>query len=316
MARYIARRVLLTIPTLLLASILIFLLLRLIPGDPATIVAGSDATPEQVAAVRLDLGLDRPLIVQYVTWLNRALHGDFGRSLIGKYPVWDQIKRAYPATLELTVAALLLALLLAVPTGLLAALRPRSWVDRTIGALNAFAIGIPNFLLGILLILAFALTIPILPVGGRVSVLEDPTAGLKTLVLPAITLAIGIAAVLSRFIRGALLEVLSEDYVRTARAKGLGERAVVSRHALRNALIPVVTVLGLQIGRLLGGAVIVEAVFAWPGMGRLAVQAILTRDYTIVQATLLLLVTAFVVINLLVDIAYGFIDPRVRVRAS
>ena len=316
MARYIARRVLLAVPTLLLASLLIFLLLRLIPGDPATIVAGSDATPEQVAAVRRDLGLDQSLVVQYATWLGRVQRGNFGLSQIGKYPVWDQIARAYPATLELTAVALLLALLLAVPTGLLAALRPRSWVDRAISALNAIAIGIPNFLLGILLILAFALTIPILPVGGRVPVLEDPVAGLKTLVLPAITLAIGVAAVLSRFVRGAMLEVLSEDYVRTARAKGLGESAVVLRHALRNALIPVVTVLGLQIGRLLGGAVIVEAVFAWPGMGRLAVQAILTRDYTIVQATLLLLVTAFVVINLLVDIAYGFIDPRVRVRAS
>ena len=316
MARYIARRVLLAVPTLLLASIAIFLLLRLSPGDPATIVAGGDATPEQVAAVRHDLGLDQSLIVQYFTWLNRALHGNFGLSLIGKYPVWDQIARAYPATLELTAAALLLALILAVPTGIVAALRPRSWIDRAIGALNAFAIGIPNFLLGILLILAFALTVPILPVGGRVAVTEDPGAGLKTLALPAITLAIGVAAVLSRFIRGAMLEVLGEDFVRTARAKGLGERAVVSRHALRNALIPVVTVLGLQIGRLLGGAVIVEAVFAWPGMGRLAVQAILTRDYTIVQATLLLLVTAFVVINLLVDIAYGLIDPRVRVRTA
>jgi len=316
MARFIARRVLLAIPTLLFASILIFLLLRLIPGDPATVIAGSDATPAQVAAVRHDLGLDAPLVVQYVTWLNRALHGNFGRSLIGKYPVWDQVKRAYPATLELSVAAMLLALLIAVPTGLIAALHPRSWVDRTISALNAFVIGIPNFLLGILLILAFALTIPILPVGGRVPVLEDPGAGLKTLVLPAFTLAVGIAAVLSRFIRGAMLEVLNEDYIRTARAKGLRGRAVISRHALRNALIPVVTVLGLQIGRLLGGAVIVEAVFAWPGMGRLAVQAILTRDYTIVQATLLLLVTAFVFINLLVDIAYGLIDPRVRARAS
>jgi len=316
MARFIARRVLLAIPTLLFASILIFLLLRLIPGDPATILAGGDATPAQVAAVRHDLGLDAPLVVQYVTWLNRALHGNFGRSLIGKYPVWDQVKRAYPATLELSIAAMLLALLIAVPTGLIAALHPRSWVDRTISALNAFAIGIPNFLLGILLILAFALTVPILPVGGRVPVLEDPAAGLKTLVLPAFTLAVGIAAVLSRFIRGAMLEVLNEDYIRTARAKGLRGRAVISRHALRNALIPVVTVLGLQIGRLLGGAVIVEAVFAWPGMGRLAVQAILTRDYTIVQATLLLLVTAFVFINLLVDIAYGLIDPRVRARAS
>jgi ABC-type dipeptide/oligopeptide/nickel transport system permease component len=315
MLRYIIRRVVMALPTLILASLAIFLILHLIPGDPAAIVAGGDATPAQVAAVRKDLGLDKPLVAQYAIWIGHVLRGNFGNSLIGKYPVWDQIKRAYPATLELTIAALLLALLLAVPLGILAALHPRSWLDRAISAFNAFAIGIPNFLLGILLILIFSLNFLHLPVGGRVPVLEDLGAGLKTLLLPAVTLSVGITAVLTRFIRSALLEVLNEDYIRTARAKGLPGAAVVRRHALRNALIPVITVLGIQVGRLLGGAVIVEAVFAWPGMGRLAVQAILTRDYTIVQAALLLLVTAFIVVNLIVDIAYGFLDPRVRVRA-
>jgi ABC-type dipeptide/oligopeptide/nickel transport system permease component len=302
------------LPTLVLASMAIFLILHLIPGDPAAIIAGGDATPAQVAAVRKDLGLDRPLVVQYAIWSGHVLHGNFGNSLIGKYPVWDQIKHAYPATLELTIAALILALLVAVPLGILAALHPRSWLDRAISAFNAFAIGIPNFLLGILLILIFSLNVLHLPVGGRVPLTEDPGAGLKSLILPAVTLSVGIAAVLTRFIRSALLEVLTEDYIRTARAKGLPGSAVIRRHALRNALIPVITVLGIQVGRLLGGAVIVEAVFAWPGMGRLAVQAILTRDYTIVQAALLLLVTAFIIVNLIVDIAYGFLDPRVRVQ--
>ncbi len=314
MLRYITRRVLMALPTLVLASMAIFLILHLIPGDPAAIIAGGDATPAQVAAVRKDLGLDRPLVVQYAIWSGHVLHGNFGNSLIGKYPVWDQIKHAYPATLELTIAALILALLVAVPLGILAALHPRSWLDRAISAFNAFAIGIPNFLLGILLILIFSLNVLHLPVGGRVPLTEDPSAGLKSLILPAVTLSVGIAAVLTRFIRSALLEVLTEDYIRTARAKGLPGSAVIRRHALRNALIPVITVLGIQVGRLLGGAVIVEAVFAWPGMGRLAVQAILTRDYTIVQAALLLLVTAFIIVNLIVDIAYGFLDPRVRVQ--
>ena len=314
MVRYIIRRVVMALPTLVLASLAIFLILHLIPGDPAAIVAGADATPAQLAAVRTDLGLDKPLVVQYARWLGQVLHGNFGTSLIGKYPVGDQIRRAYPATLDLTLAALLLALLLALPLGLLAALHPRSPLDRAISAFNAVAVGIPNFLLGILLILLFSLHVLHLPVGGRVPLTDDPAAGLKALLLPAVTLALGIAAVLTRFLRSALLEVLSEDYVRTARAKGLRGGAVIRRHALRNALIPVITVLGIQIGRLLGGAVIVEAVFAWPGMGRLAVQAILTRDYPMVQAALLLLVTAFIVINLIVDIAYGLLDPRVRVQ--
>lgn len=313
---YILRRIGLTLPTLLLASVAIFLLLRLIPGDPVVLVAGSDATPEQVQAVRRDLGLDRPLPAQYATWLGRVVRGDFGRSLIGRNDIRAQIARAYPATLELTVAAMTITLLVAGPLGLAAALHPRSWLDRAISGFNALALGVPGFWLGILLLLLFGLIFPILPPGGRVPLTDDPVGGLKTLLLPALTLASGLAAVLTRFIRSALLEVLGEDYVRTARAKGLHERVVVRRHALRNALIPVVTVLGLQIGRLLGGAVVIESVFAWPGMGRLTVQGIISRDYLVVQATLLLLVTSFILVNLIVDIAYGFIDPRVRVGAG
>lgn len=313
MIGYIVRRIATTIPTLVFASLAIFLLLRLIPGDPAIVIAGSDASPEQVAAVREELGLNRPLPVQYGVWLGRALRGDFGESLIGRYEVGEQIARAYPATVELSVAGLAIAILIALPLGLLAALHPRSWLDRAVSSFTALALGIPNFWLGILLLLLFTLRFPILPPGGREPLLANPMEGLRFLLLPALTLGIGIAAVLTRFIRSALLEVLVEDYVRTARAKGIREAVVVRRHALRNALIPVITVLGIQVGRLLGGAVLVEAVFAWPGMGRLAVQAIVSRDYIVVQAALLLLVAAFIVVNLIVDIAYGFLDPRTRV---
>nr|MBA3414252.1 ABC transporter permease [Chloroflexia bacterium] len=227
--------------------------------------------------------------------------------------IGEQIALAYPATLELSVAAMALALLVAAPLGLLAALHPRSWLDRAISGFTALALGLPGFWLGILLLLLFALFWPILPPGGRVPLAEDPVQGLRTLLLPAVTLATGIAAVLTRFIRSALLETLGEDYVRTARAKGIREGVIMRRHALRNALIPVVTVLGLQVGRLLGGAVIIESVFAWPGMGRLTVQGIISRDYLVVQATLLLLVASFIFVNLAVDILYGFIDPRATV---
>jgi len=310
---YILRRILLATPTLILASVAIFLFLRLIPGDPVALVAGADATPDQVQAVRRELGLDRPLPVQYVIWLGGVVRGDFGRSLIGRNDIGEQIALAYPATLELSVAAMALALLVAAPLGLLAALHPRSWLDRAISGFTALALGLPGFWLGILLLLLFALFWPILPPGGRVPLAEDPVQGLRTLLLPAVTLATGIAAVLTRFIRSALLETLGEDYVRTARAKGIREGVIMRRHALRNALIPVVTVLGLQVGRLLGGAVIIESVFAWPGMGRLTVQGIISRDYLVVQATLLLLVASFIFVNLAVDILYGFIDPRATV---
>jgi len=290
----------------------VFLVLRLAPGDPAQYVAGPDAPPDALEAVRRDLGLDQPWPVQYVLWLARAVRGDFGRSFISRYPVWDLILQGLPATIELAVAAFVLSLVLGVLLGVASALTEGKAVDFAVSVFNALALGIPNFWLGLILIIAFALLLGWLPPSGHVDFLERPLESSRFLLLPAVTLAVQLAAVLARFLRSALLEVLREDYVRTARAKGLPEKRVIGGHALRNALIPLVTVLGIQFGRLLGGAVIVEAVFAWPGLGTLAVTAVTARDYTVVQGVLMLLVTAFVVINLIVDILYGVLDPTVR----
>jgi peptide/nickel transport system permease protein len=290
----------------------VFLLLRLAPGDPAQYVAGPDAPPDALEAVRRELGLDQSWPVQYVLWLAKAVRGDFGRSLISRYPVWDLILQGLPATIELAVAAFLLSLVLGVLLGVASALAEGRFVDFAVSVFNALALGIPNFWLGLILIIAFALLLGWLPPSGHVDFLESPLESSRFLLLPAITLAVQLAAVLARFLRSALLEVLREDYVRTARAKGLPEKRVIGGHALRNALIPLVTVLGIQFGRLLGGAVIVEAVFAWPGLGTLAVTAVTARDYAVVQGVLMLLVTAFVGINLLVDILYGVLDPTVR----
>jgi peptide/nickel transport system permease protein len=311
-ASYILRRLLQTLPVLFLTSVAVFLVLRLAPGDPAQYVAGPDAPPDTVEAVRRELGLDKPWPVQYVLWLARAVRGDFGRSLISRYPVWDLILQGLPATIELAVAAFVLSLVLGVLLGVASALSEGRFVDFAVSIFNALALGIPNFWLGLILIIAFALLLGWLPPSGHVDFLESPLESSRFLLLPAITLALQLAAVLARFLRSALLDVLREDYVRTARAKGLPEKRVIGAHALRNALIPLVTVLGIQFGRLLGGAVIVEAVFAWPGLGTLAVTAVTARDYAVVQGVLMLLVTAFVGINLLVDILYGVLDPTVR----
>jgi ABC-type dipeptide/oligopeptide/nickel transport system permease component len=310
--KFIVRRLAQAVPVAFLASIAIFLLLRLIPGDPADVLAGPDARPEVVQAIRQDLGLEQPLPVQYVIWLSHIVRGDLGRSALSKLPVADLIARRIPATLELAVAAMLLALAIALPTGIIAAIRQRGPADILISSLNGVLIAIPNFWFGILAIMLFALVLGWLPAGGRVELSRDPIQGLKFLCLPAITLALPTAVSLSRLVRTAMLEVLYEDFVRTARAKGLAGAHVVLRHALRNALIPVVTVLGLQFGRLLGGSVIVESVFGWPGVGRLMLDAIGTRDYVVVQAGLLLLVLVFILVNLLTDLLYGYLDPRIR----
>ena len=312
MTTYILKRLLQTLPVLFLTSVAVFLLLRLAPGDPAQYVAGPDAPPDTLEAVRRDLGLDQPWPVQYVLWLARAVRGDFGRSLISRYPVWDLILQGLPATIELAVAAFVLSLVLGVLLGVVSALTEGRLPDFAVSVFNALALGIPNFWLGLVLIIAFALLLGLLPPSGHVDFLESPLQSSRFLLLPAVTLAVQLAAVLARFLRSALLEVLREDYVRTARAKGLPEPRVIGGHALRNALIPLVTILGIQFGRLLGGAVIVEAVFAWPGLGTLAVTAVTARDYAVVQGVLMLLVTAFVGINLIVDILYGVLDPTVR----
>jgi peptide/nickel transport system permease protein len=312
MTVYIVRRILQTIPVLGLTSVFVFLLLRLVPGDPALILAGTDATPEVLQAVRADMGLDQPLPFQYLKWLEHVLRGDFGKSYVTKLPTLDLLILKLPATLELTVCAFVLALVIAVPTGILAAVRQRGPADLAISAYTAVGLAVPNFWVGILFILLFALALGWLPPGGRVEFGRDPALALKHLTLPALTLAVPQSAIFSRFLKGAVVEVLQEDFVRTARAKGVVERLVVFRHAIRNALIPVVTVLGMHFGRLLGGAVIIESVFAWPGVGRLMLQAIGDRDYTVVQGGLLLLVTTFVLINLLTDLSYGLLDPRIR----
>jgi peptide/nickel transport system permease protein len=312
MSHYIFGRILQATPTLLLTSIGIFVLLRLVPGDPALALAGPDATPETISAIRLDLGLDQPLPLQYVSWLRHVVTGDLGNSLLARRPVTDLVGEALPASVELLLASTLVAVTLGGALGVLAAVHRGRWLDVALSGANALLIGVPGFWLGLLAIIFFALILGWLPPGGRVDPLQNPGLGLRSLALPALVLGLGQAAVIARFTRAAMLEVLNDPYVRTARAKGLRNAVVVARHALPNALIPVVTIVGVQMGHLLGGAVVIETVFAWPGMGRMAVNAISGRDYPVVQAVVLMLVAAFVLLNLGADLMYGYLDPRVR----
>ncbi|MHB1416034.1 MAG: ABC transporter permease [Chloroflexota bacterium] len=312
MVSFIIRRLIQTIPVLLFASIMIFLLMRMIPGDPAVVLGGEDATPEQLETIRHRLGLDQPLPVQYVIWVGNVLHGDLGKSIISSQPVTQLLMQKVPATGELALGALLIATIVGIPLGMAAALRRGSALDMAVTAYTSTALGIPNFWIGILLIILFVIVLGWLPPGGRVPLTENPGMAWKYLLMPVLTLSVQTSGILIRFTRTAMLEVLPEDYIRTARSKGLTEQAIVVRHALRNALIPVVTVIGLQLGRLLGGAVIAEMIFAWPGVGRLVIQAVGQRDYAIVQGVLLLLVIVFVLINLITDLLYGLLDPRIR----
>jgi peptide/nickel transport system permease protein len=312
MARYVLYRLLQLLPVLFLASIAVWLMIYLIPGDPAIALLGSDVTPEQIARARQKMGLDRPLPVQYGLWLGRVVRGDLGVSYLSGLPVTTLVGQRIPVTLQLTLASLLVALVIAAPLGVVSAVRPRSWIARWVTGYNALAMAVPTFWLGILLVLCFGIWLRWLPTSGFVPAWQEPGRALRFLVLPAFTLGAYVSAVLARFTRAALLETLFQDYVRTGRAKGLGERAVVGVHALRNALIPVVTVVGLQFGAFMGGAVITEAIFDYPGLGRMLLQAILTRDYTVVQGTILFVVVAFVLINLATDLLYALLDPRIR----
>jgi peptide/nickel transport system permease protein len=312
MGAFLARRILEAIPVVILATVAIFLGLRLIPGDPALILAGQDATPETLAAIRQANGLDQPLPVQYGIWLNNVAHGDLGVSFFTRAPVAQLLAQRTPATLELGLAAMVVSVLLALPTGIQAAVRQHRPVDWLVSGFNGLAVAVPSFWLGILAILLFSLGLGWLPPGGRGDFTRDPLGEMKFLLLPALTLALPGVAAISRLVKASMLEVLSDDFVRTARAKGVAETGVIWRHALRNALVPVVTVLGLQFGRRLGGAVITESVFSWPGIGRLIRDSIGNRDYAVVQACLLLLVVAFIAINLLTDVLYGVLDPRIR----
>jgi peptide/nickel transport system permease protein len=304
------------LPVVFLATLVIFLGLRILPGDPAMVLAGQDASPETLAAIRQANGLNEPLPVQYVIWLGNVVRGNLGVSFFTRAPVSQLLAQRAPATLELGIAGMLLTILLGIPTGILAAVRAHKPSDWVVSAFNGLAVAVPGFWLGILAILLFSLVLGWLPPGGRGDLMRDPMLELKFLLLPAVTLALPGAAALSRLVKASMLEVLGDDYVRTARAKGVAQSGVIWGHALRNALVPVATVLGLQFGRLLGGAVITESVFSWPGVGRLIRDSIGNRDYAVVQACLLLLVMLFVVINLMTDVAYGILDPRIRLGAG
>jgi peptide/nickel transport system permease protein len=311
MTGYILRRILMMVPVAFFASLILFILLKLTPGDPVLLQLGQQVTEENYRAVRHDLGLDQPVPVQYAKWVVRVAHGDFGKSLRNRAPVLDEITGRLPATLQLGLAAFVLGLGVAVPLGILSAVFRRSPLGLMAAAFTQIGVSLPNFLVGLVLIYVFAARFGLFPPGGYVSFFDNPTDALKRLVLPAVTLSLAGAAIQTRFIRSGLLDSLNQDYVRTARAKGLPEWAVVGRHALRNALIPSVTLLGLQVGALLEGAFITESIFAWPGVGRLAVQSLGARDYPIVQAVVLMAVFAFMISNLLVDIAYAYLDPRI-----
>ena len=284
--------------------VLVFMLIHLVPGDPVEVMLGESARPADREALRASLGLDRPLWSQFGQYLGNVLRFDLGISLHSQRPIADILLERIPATVELALAALLVAVLIAFPLGVMAAVRKDSGWDHGAMAVSLLGVSLPNFLMGPLLILLFAVWLGWFPVSGR--------EGLGSLVLPAITLGSAMAAILSRMLRATLLEVLGEDYIRTARAKGLGPRVVIWRHALRNALLPVITLLGLQLGALLAGAVITEAVFSWPGIGLLIIEAIQGRDYPVVQACVLLISLSYVLVNTLTDLAYGWFDPRVR----
>jgi len=313
MALFVLQRLLQTVPVLFLTSVAVFAMLRAIPGDPAVTLGGIDATPETLAAIRHDLALDQPLPLQYVTWLEHVLQGDLGRSTTARRPVTDLLGVALPATLQLVVGSMAVGVLLGGGVGILSAVFRGTWIDLAAGVVNALLVGIPTFWLGLLAIIVFALILGWLPPGGRVDLAQNPGLALRTMLLPTAVLGLAQAAIIARFTRAAMLEVLGDAYIRTARAKGLAPATVVLRHAMRNALIPVLTVIGVQTGHLIGGAVVVETVFAWPGMGRLVVGAIAERDYPTVQAVLLVLVCVFVLVNLVTDLLYGYVDPRMRV---
>ena len=300
---FLVRRLLLTIPVLLGVIFVVMLTMDLIPGDPVALMLGDAASKENVARFREHLGLDRPLVVRYVRYLGQVVTGDLGRSIQQNRPVVDELGDAWPATLQLTVAALLLAAVVGVATGIVSAIWPNSLFDALSRLSSLFGLSMPVFWTGLVLIVVFAFWLPLLPVGGVGSPLH--------LVLPAVTLALPSIAMIARMTRSSVLEVLREDYVRTARAKGVGEQLVVAKHALRNAAIPILTLVGLQAGQLMGGAVLTETVFAWPGLGRLMVKAIFARDYILLQGAVLIFAMAFVVINLVVDLSYGMLDPRV-----
>jgi len=312
MVSYILRRVLSTVPVMAIVALFVFSLLYIAPGDPAAVIAGDQASPADVERIREGLGLDRPFLVQFGTWLWRILHGDLGTSIFTNLPVSALIAQRIEPTLSLMVLTLVLTILVAVPLGVVAAWKAGSWVDRTIMAFAVFAFSLPVFVVGYVLAYVFALQFDWLPVQGYTPLAEGFWPWLQNLILPALALGCVYIALIARITRASMLEVLQQDYVRTARAKGLDQRSILFVHALKNAAVPIITVIGIGVALLIGGAVVTESVFAIPGLGRLTIDAILRRDYPVIQGIVLMFSFLYVLVNLMVDVTYTLVDPRIR----
>ncbi len=306
------RRLLAALLTLFITTIVVFAMVRFIPGDPIATLLGREYEPEVAASLRNLYGLDEPLIQQYLTWLNAILHGDFGYSLLTRASVSEILIQRIPRTLYLLAGGVIIGLVIAIPIGILGAFHRGKLADTMLMSFTTALMSVPQFWLGILLIVVFAVSLGLLPGAGYVSFSDDPIESIRSMMLPWLTIGFAMAAFIARVLRSSLLDALGQDYIRTAEARGLTNRQVVMKHALRNAAIPTVTVVGLQIGYLLGGSIVVEQVFAFPGMGRVMISSIIQRDYPLIQAGVLFFATGFVIVNLLTDLSYGFLDPRAR----
>jgi peptide/nickel transport system permease protein len=312
MANFLVRRLITTLLVMLGVSFIVFMIIHLVPGDPVRIMLGLQADQAKVEEIRHLMGFDRPLLIQYLDWLWSALRGDLGQSFITGQSVSEAVWERFPATMSLALAALLIGLLIALPAGIISALRPNSPIDYVAMFFSQVGVSIPDFWLGIMFILIFSLRLGWPPPSGYVSPFENFGEWLSHLILPATTIGLITASILTRFVRSAMLEALHQNYVRTAHAKGIPNTSVIVHHVLRNAAIPIVTIVGLQLASLLGGVIIVEIIFAWPGLGRLALDAVTRRDYPMVQGAVLLVALTFAVVNVIVDIMYAYLDPRVR----
>ncbi|MEA2527598.1 MAG: peptide/nickel transport system permease protein [Thermomicrobiales bacterium] len=312
MTAFLLRRLLQMVPVLVLVMALVFVIFRMIPGDPAILILGANPNPEALVALRHKFGLDQPIPVQFVKWLGEAARGDLGVSRINDQPVVSLVLEKFPATLELALVAMLIGCAIGIPAGIVSALRRDSWLDLGARVIGLFGFSLPNYWLAILLVILFSLKLGWLPPAGYIAPSEDLGKHLRYLILPAVTLGLPVAAEQMRFLRASMLDVIQQDYVRTARSKGLHPATVVLRHAMKNALIPFLTITGLQVGFLLGGSVVIEQIFTWPGIGWLTFQSIEARDYAVVQGTVLLSAIGFLLMNLLVDVGYMALDPRIR----
>jgi peptide/nickel transport system permease protein len=312
----LARRIAISAVTFLLITLIVFTGVRMIPGDPARVLAGTDADEAGLQEIRVKYGLTDPIPVQYLRWLTLALQGDLGESIRTREPVVKTVAMKLPITMQLAAFALVIAIAIAIPAGIFSAIRRNTIWDLLANAVSLCGVSIPSFWLGIMLILFLSVRLHVLPASGFVPFFDDPLGNLQRMVMPAFVLGAALAAVLMRQTRNSMIEVLSANYIRTAYSKGLAERVVVFRHALRNGLIPIVTILGLQMGTLMGGAVVTEQIFVVPGFGRLIVEAVFTRDYPLVQGVVLITASAYVLINLLVDVSYSLMNPRIRVKGS